>query len=210
MEIKVLDQLVKINIDPNKKIGVMLSGGMDSAIMLFLLLKEIKENNLNVDLTVYNVPNVVDNAAVYSRQVIEYLENYFNIKLKYVNIGDGRAEPLKLIRGPAGQLLKSQQADVLYSGQNQFPSEAANWNSYKEASGNFVRRSPDLPEEDHAKYPFIKLYKKHILELYRLFDQLDLAKITHSCTTLKEEKCHRCLWCEERAWAFSELGLEDN
>lgn len=182
---------------------------MDSAIMLFLILKEINDSKLNADLTVYNVPNVNDNAVIYSRQVVDFLENYFNTKIKLVNIGDGTAEPLRLIRQPAGHLLESGQVDVLYSGQNQFPPEAEQWPAYHAARNGFVRRDPNLPDSDVAKFPFIKLYKHHILEIYRQFDLLELAKITHSCTAQKVGKCEQCLWCVERAWAFTRLGLED-
>ena len=209
MELTVLDQTVKIQLDTAKRIGILLSGGMDSAIMLFLILKEIADNKLNVDLTVYNVPNVNDNAIVYSRRVVDYLERHFNTVIKLVNIGDGRATPLKLIKQPAAHLLESGQVDVLYSGQNQFPPEAQAWTAYQEATGGFVRRNPNEPDSAVAKFPFIKLYKHHILDIYRQFNLLELAAITHSCTAQKEGRCEQCLWCVERAWAFSKLGLTD-
>ncbi len=209
MEINTLDQTISINIDTSKKIGVLLSGGMDSAIMLFLLLKEIKDNNLTVDLTVYNVPNVNDDAAVYAGKIIKFLEEYFNTAIKFKSIGAGDAEPLKLIRQPASEILATKEIDIVYSGQNQFPPEARLWTAYKQAEGNFVRRDPTLPDPVNARFPFIKLYKNHILDLYRQFNILELAAITHSCTMQKTGICGECLWCVERAWAFTQLGLSD-
>lgn len=209
MEINTLDQIVKIDIDPEKRIGVLLSGGMDSAIMLFLILSDITQRDLDVDLTVYNVPNINDDAAIHSRQVVNYLEKYFNTEIKLINIGVGTATPLQLIKEPARQLLENKIVDVLYSGQNQFPEEARSWHSYKAAAGHFARKNPDNADTDTVKYPFIRLHKNHILEIYRQFNLLELAVITHSCTTKTQDKCNNCLWCEERAWAFTKLGLTD-
>lgn len=209
MEINVLNQTVKINLEEGKHIGVMLSGGMDSAAMLFLILKEIKETGSNVRLSVYNVPNVSDNARYYSARVIEYLENYFNLKIKFENIGDGNAVHNKLVNAPADYLLDNNIVDILYSGQNQFPPVAEQWPSYVEVKDKVSRRNPELPDTPKVRYPFIKLYKHHILEIYRQFNILDLANLTHSCTASTTGKCEICLWCTERAWAFSKLGLTD-
>jgi hypothetical protein len=188
----------------------MLSGGMDSAVMLFLILKEITDKQINANLTVFNVPNINDNAFVHSKNVVDYLKKYFNITINLKNIGDGSAHHRKLINEPARALIENKIVDVLYSGQNQFPPESINWESYKALTADrFVRRDPDAPESMFVKYPFIKLYKHHILELYNQFDILDLAYITHSCTREKEIHCKQCLWCTERTWAFDQLKLED-
>lgn len=210
MEINLLDQTVKINLDPRLRTGVMVSGGMDSAALLFLILKEINDTGMNIDLRVYNVPNVNDNAKLHSQDVVNYLEKYFNRKINLINIGDGSAVPLALIRKPAGELLSRGLVDVLYSGQNQFPEEAQTWPAYQAAKGNFVRRDPNKGDDVNAKFPFIRLHKHHILEIYRKFNILDLASITHSCTTQTSGRCQSCLWCVERSWAFSRLGLVDN
>lgn len=210
MKISTLDQIVIVNVPKNKKIGVMLSGGMDSAVMLFLILKEITDKKINSTLTVYNVPNINDNAIVHSKNVVDYLEKYFNITIDLKNIGNGGAHHRSLINDPARSLIENKIVDVLYSGQNQFPPESINWKSYKELGADrFVRRNPDAPESPFVKYPFIKLYKHHILELYNQFDILDLAYITHSCTQEKEIHCRQCLWCTERMWAFDQLKLKD-
>lgn len=209
MEITTLDRTVKIELNTDKRIGVLVSGGMDSAILLFLILKEIKDLNLSVDLTVYNIPNVNDGAMGYSRQVVDYLEKYFDTKINLKNVGSGSASSLQLITAPAKLLLETGEVDVLYSGQNQFPEEAKTWPAYKDAAGFFKRRSPETPDSDHAKFPFIRLEKYHILEIYKQSGVLDLARITHSCTARVNGKCQECLWCKERTWAFTKLGLED-
>ena len=51
-------------------IGIMLSGGMDSALLLFLLLKEKIDINSAAEITAFTVPNIKDNAAEHSLHVI--------------------------------------------------------------------------------------------------------------------------------------------
>lgn len=210
MNITTLDQQINIAIPPpSKKIGILLSGGMDSALLLFLLLKEIELSKSDVELIAYNVPNVNDNARYHSSQVVDYLEKHFNKKINYQSIGDGTLPPRQLINTPADYIIKNQLVDVLYSAQNQFPPDAQAWPAYIKAQGSFKRRDPSLPDPVHSRFPFIRLYKHHILEIYRQYNILDLAYITHSCTARTEGKCGECLWCVERAWAFDKLSLSD-
>lgn len=210
MEIKTLDKIVTLDVPSNKHLGILVSGGLDSALLLFLVIKKIIDNNILCTYTAYTVPNVKDNAEIYSKQVVKYLENYFQIKINHKIIGDGTLPPRKLINIPSGYLLDNSVIDILYSAQNQFPPDAQSWKVYTQNVGiNFKRRDPNLPDPPRVKYPFIKLYKSHILELYRHFQLLDLAAITHSCTELQLGKCNRCIWCLERQWAFTALNLKD-
>lgn len=51
MIINTLDKSIEIVIpNSNKKIGMMLSGGMDSALLGYLLLKEIREQDLSTSI----------------------------------------------------------------------------------------------------------------------------------------------------------------
>lgn len=201
MEIKTLDKTVIIEIPKwAKKIGVMLSGGMDSALMLYLILKEIEINNINVSLTVFNVPNPRDNAEFYSFKIIEYLEKEFQKNINLYHIGNVNLPHNKIIQEPSKQVLKDNIVHVLYSGTNQNPptdfSSLGPWR--RKEKGNL-----------RTEFPFIDLYKTHILEIYKQFNILELCYLTHSCTESKGNKCNQCFQCMERAWAFSSLGLID-
>lgn len=208
MEIQTLDETITLKI-PNgkKKIGVMLSGGADSAILSFLLIKKILDENLSVDFTMYNVPNPVDSAKEHSQNVHEWLNNYYKTNYKLVYIG-GTGNSREIINTPAKNLLESNTVDFLFSGQNQFPPEAKNWPLFVESeqAGKFKRRDPAESDSEYASFPFIKLYKTHVMNLYKLFNVLDLLKVTHSCTESRFV-CNDCIWCHERNWAIKSLNL---
>ena len=181
----------------HKKIGVMLSGGMDSALLLYLILQH-KPRYL--ELEVYNVPNPKDNARYFSNKVIDWIEKNLGCPpINITNLESKNLSPSTLIFQPG--ILRKGLVDRLYSASNQNPPhllEGAPW-----------RRSPYLIQEDNSHFPFITLYKKHILEIYLKYNIIDLAYITSSCTESTDLRCNTCFQCKERAWAFECLGIDD-
>jgi 7-cyano-7-deazaguanine synthase in queuosine biosynthesis len=199
MNINTLDKQVNITI-PHwaKHIGVMVSGGMDSALLLYLLLTEITNKNLDVKLTAYNVPNVRDNAMVHSKNLVEYLQSKLDITINLVTIGEGTLPHNQIIMTPAKYIVDNKLVDILYSGANQNPPVQL------PAEGPW-RRNPSDAVPDHLGFPFIHLYKTHIVEMYRQLDLMDLAYLTHSCTETLFDSCGTCFQCYERAWAMEHV-----
>jgi hypothetical protein len=185
------------------KIGVMLSGGMDSSLLLYLLLKEITDNKKNINLTVFNVPNVLDNAIFFSKRVVNYLEDYFSVKLELINIGDGTLAHNKIIRTPSREIEEKKYVEKLFVGINQNPPVEF------PISGPW-RRDPDSPIPPFYIFPFIRLYKNHILEMYEKYNIMELCYLTHSCTMSTGIRCNNCFQCYERAWAFEQLNIKDD
>ena len=203
MKVETLDCIVNINIaDDVQHIGVMVSGGMDSSILLFLLLKEIQDRQLDVKLTAFIVPVDRLDATGYAYKVIDFLEKYFQIKINSEIIGSGTLPHDLNIKVPAHLILYRKLVDKLYIGINQNP-------PIDFGVPAINRRSPTAAIPDNVEFPFIHLYKNHILELYRIFEVLDLAHITHSCGTNADIRCRRCFHCFERSWAFTELNLTE-
>ena len=184
-------------------IGVMVSGGFDSAILLYLVLKEIQDTNRNIKLTVFNVPNVKDNADYFSNQVVNFLEKHFNKTISDIrSIGDGTLPHNQIIQKPGRYIGENKLVEKLYVGVNQNP-------PIKFPIAGPWRRDPNDIIPDNLSYPFLKLYKTHILDLYSQFGMLELANITHSCTETLNNRCNQCFQCYERAWAYKELNLVD-
>lgn len=204
MNINTLDKQVNITI-PHwaKHIGVMVSGGMDSALLLYLLLTEITNKNLDVKLTAYNVPNVRDNAMVHSKNLVEYLQSKLDITINLVTIGEGTLPHNQIIMTPAKYIVDNKLVDILYSGANQNPPVQL------PAEGPW-RRNPSDAVPDHLGFPFIHLYKTHIVEMYRQLDLMDLAYLTHSCTETLFDSCGTCFQCYERAWAIDHNPAHDD
>lgn len=54
--------------------------------------------------------------------------------------------------------------------------------------------------------PFFNHNKKDIQQLYQTLDIIDtLFPLTRSCFLVKDHHCGKCWWCEERQWAFGRL-----
>jgi hypothetical protein len=194
-----LDKIVKIEMDPSKHIGAMLSGGMDSALMLYIMLMAMP---LGTKLTVFNVPNVKDNAKYFSTKIASFLENKFNYPISIQNVGDTTLPHNKIINYSGKYILENKLVDILYVGINQNPPVIL------PTTGPW-RRNPTDPVPKNLVFPFIDLYKTHILEIYKQLDILELADLTHSCTENIGQRCNICFQCYERAWAYKELGLID-
>src|ERR1035437_5115057 len=134
-------------------IGVLLSGGMDSALLLYLLLLEKITINSKTEITIFNVPNVKDDAAIHSLRIIRFLENYFSIKLNFKYTGDTTLPHYMIINQPAADIINTNMVDILYSGVTQNPPNFFMQGPY--------RRRPDMPTPPRYSYPFLKLYKTH-------------------------------------------------
>jgi 7-cyano-7-deazaguanine synthase in queuosine biosynthesis len=205
MKITCQDQTVADIDIPNhlSHIGVMLSGGMDSSLMLFLILKEMLNLEKTITLTVFNVPK--GDSKTQSRKIVNFLEKEFNTSINLVHLGDITLPHNKIINVPVGYILDNKLVDRLYSGVNQNPPfEFPNVMSPK-------RKPPDSVIPDNLCFPFIRLYKTHILEIYKKFNVLELADLTQSCETQANNiRCNTCFHCHERAWAYTELNLIDN
>jgi hypothetical protein len=203
VKVQTLDHIVDISIPPDAThVGVMFSGGMDSTILLFLMLKEIQDKKLDVKLTAFIVPVESLKAKEHAYRVIDFLEKYFQIKINIEIIGTGLLPHNLNIKVPAHLILYRKLVDKLYLGVNQNP-------PVDFGVPQINRRSPNTPTPHNVEFPFIQLYKKHILELYRIFNVLELAHITHSCGSSADHPCNHCFHCFERSWAFTELNLKD-
>lgn len=62
----------------------------------------------------------------------------------------------------------------------------------------------------HGIYlPFIELEKKHTVDLYYHMNVEHLLPVAHSCTMRGDIHCGTCVCCNERVRGFYELGLVD-
>lgn len=186
-----------LNIDKNLKYGIMLSGGLDSAILLYLILKQ----EPNIDLQSFTIPKH-DGAALYADPILEYFNQKFSIDLpKTILVGDPNAYHRDQSKTAVRDIFQHHPVDFLFIAINQNPPE--------------LDSLPGAPQRDRQSkdarviFPFVDLYKDQILKI--LFEeQLDeLIDLTHSCTEQQQGRCRQCWQCTERVWAFSRLGRID-
>ena len=186
---------MNFNLKPTAHYGIMLSGGLDSAVLLYLMLSE----NKNISIQPFTIPKH-DGSRSYINAILDYMNRQFNIKLPdTILVGDPNLFHAE--QGPSAvkQIKKQYPVNYLFFGSNQNPPVTL-------AGTNPIRIQST---SDSIVLPFFDLYKTSIIEYAVNYNAQELFNLTHSCTEQPIGRCNRCWQCLERAWAFNELNLQD-
>jgi hypothetical protein len=185
-------------IDLDKKYGIMLSGGLDSAVLLYLLIQQepkIQLQPFTIDKT--------DGAGLYANPIINHFNKKFSLTIpKTIYVGDPSVYHRLQSTTAVKDIFSKHPVDYLFIGINQNPPE--------------LDHLPGAPQRDKRSndtriiFPFVEMYKTDIIDLMFQYNQEDLIYITHSCTEQSVGRCNKCWQCTERYWSFSKLGQEDN
>jgi hypothetical protein len=189
-----------MNIDTlnSQKYGIMISGGLDSAILLYLLVK----SNPLINIQPFTIPKK-DGAMIYANPIIDYINQIFNLSIpSTISVGDPSVHHRIQSKIAVEEIFKNYNIDTLFIAINQNPPE--------------LNDLPGAPMRDKKSnnskiiFPFVDLYKDDILKLIIAENQISLIELTHSCTELSIGRCNQCWQCNERAWAFNKLNLVDS
>jgi hypothetical protein len=192
---------IEIALPENKKrIGVMLSGGADSAILLYILALEQKLSGTDHELIPFTVARP-DGAWNYVTPIVDKVNEILGIELPApIQVGDPTLHHSQQGRSGELEARGKYQIDHFYYGSQQHPPV--------QMPGEYPAR-PTKVELPGTTIPFALVDKRHTLDLYNVFDVWPLIELTHSCTAQTEGRCGACYNCTERAWAFTELGFTD-
>lgn len=188
---------VALDIDPDKKYGILLSGGIDSAVLLYLIIKEFPEINLQP----FTIPKA-DGAFLYADPVVDHFNKKFDLQIpNTISVGDPKVHHRQQSTTAVIDIFKNHPVDHLFIAINQNPPEL------NDLPGAPMRDT----KSDNPKivFPFVTLLKTHILDFMFEYSQEDLIDITHTCTEQQIGRCGKCWQCTERIWAFSQLGKTD-
>ena len=225
---------MEIDIKGCKKVGVKLSGGADSAIMLYLLCKNIIEKNLDIE---YIIPITTQNFQKpfnfeFSGKILEWMKKEFPSipfieQHKTVCIGAEDYVPLQtenllelsstsVVDCVLGGITLLPQ-DNLFESSQQGPTDDRSPEAMKDrlAIKFFIanRLEPKKVNGIWCFNPLGLLDKKGIAKLYKDNNLMDsLFPITRSCEWERAEDtnnftthCGMCWFCHEREWAFGRL-----
>lgn len=184
-----------------KKITVGLSGGADSAILLYLLAKEIKDKNSHCTIDTFTIPRP-DNGIRYSPKIAEFINNKLGVNIATpVITGNGDIDHNIVVGEAIKGILSSNQYNKIYIAENKAQENLC--------SAIPPTRSPHKFAWKNISMPFFNLRKSEIIEIYYVVGIEELLKLSHSCTTNTEGRCGWCYNCVERAQGFAELGKTD-
>lgn len=189
-----------VNINPQGKIGVLVSSGMDSTTLLAVL----SSIHPISDITLFNIqtgPNP-------RKPVIEDLLRQMNLPLEVNIVGQSRWEiPMynhhARIFLAMDEIRREWDIDQLYCGNIQSPRE--------EFFPRFDIHSPEFPkrpwrtDDPFLKNPFEHLEKYHVIDLGRRLGIDHLYATTISCNRFELWHCGECMGCDELKWAYIQL-----
>jgi hypothetical protein len=179
-----------ISLSAEKSVGVFLSGGMDSALLLYLLAQKTTK------IQTFTVPKH-DGAERYVAPIVSWVNNKLNYNLPAPMIV-GNPNATHQMQVNTGLFSVYHICDVFYFAGNSYPEDVL---------PNGPRRIQRMNPKEQQ--PFFHLYKTDIVKMYVSFGIMDLLPLTHTCTEQYIGRCNVCWQCRERAWAFRECGLED-
>ena len=181
------------------KIGVLVSGGIDSAILYYLLLLENKlRGNIHEILPISIMRK--EGSRYCSSIVVGHVNAHFKIPFQEPQIvGDNTLPEEEQVKSAVDQALTSG-FNLIYAGViEQLPQHMINWQP--------------IPSRETPKFktPFQSVNKSHIIDMIVKLKQETLFYLTHSCSSESYQvgRCYGCNGCNERAWGFKQLGLTD-
>jgi hypothetical protein len=184
-----------LNLPNTGIIGLYLSGGIESSLLLYLLSMQYSEREIKACILIK--PSRIKLSSV--ENVLDWVEvNTGKGAIREDIFPDIKWNPSKVIVNWGNMLLRSKTIDMLITGGNDYPlDELENMPVRQYMSGNNVY------------HPFRGMLKTEILEIYKRENITDLLHLTHSCFDDMERHCMTCVNCRERIWAFKKLNMED-
>lgn len=210
-------------------LGIQVSGGLDSALLLYLTTNAIQKHQLNLKIQPISVfiPSKVKNIA--STEAIidkireitgaDFINNglIFNMPTEETTTHNGKKDQffVNMIRN----LFNEGKIDFEFNGNTKNPPDAARVGWKNDAHRQKNRDSAaSVYTTTHSASPHYNMDKSDIINLYikhNIFDQI--APLTCSCDeniSIVHEfelnvPCGSCWWCKERRWGFESNNVED-
>lgn len=212
-------QVVDFNIPPEfKKLAINLSGGADSAFLLWQLVKYLREHERK-DSTIFVLTCVNDKkgrwTAGVAKQIIDFIIRTTGttfIRTHYCYYRD--VQDVKYFHEVEDMLFHAGAFRLLLDAlTSNPPSTVEQLQQYRVVSRDKV---PGVVHETFRDYsgrgyytPYKNVDKMWVADQYRRFGLIDtLFPLTRSCEGLADatngftDTCQNCWWCSERDWAF--------
>lgn len=178
------------------KLGVFVSGGIDSALLYYMMLKLNRELGHKHTIIPYTIMRL-EGSRTHALPVISYISSQFGIDAQLNIIGDNTLPEDQQVKSGILEALHKLKIDITYVGViDQLPIHMVGWDTKKPIEG------------PQFKMPLANINKSHVIDLINKLGQQHLFNITHSCI-YELSRCNICNGCNERSWGFAQLGIYD-
>jgi len=193
-----------------KNIGVFLSGGLDSAALLCLIISDLKSKNaLNDFKIICFTVDKGEGQVCYATNVINEVSAMFNVAIEHiVFLNEGFTSRPGRIGKDTYEKISNYTTNILfYQGINNVPpSDVKVFNSSFEG---YIVTEVSVLGKNTMLFPFLNLHKPQIIDIIYKLNCESVIQYTQTCTERSLGRCGVCYWCEERAWGFEMLKKQD-
>jgi hypothetical protein len=186
--------------EPATKLALMLSGGYDSALMLWLWCQ------IDIPANSELIPVCTDRgfgAVPFASRILDEVNCLTgkNLSLTVLPVSPDLHHKKQVI-APVRKAIKQGMFDFVISADTAVHADL----SYQ---------SPDrlhLSKQFSTKnwhLPFLHLDKSHTVQLVHDLNLYWIPRLSHSCTNSHDLRCKQCWQCTERAWAHQVTGIAD-
>ena len=205
-------QIANLDFDLHQgPVGCAVSGGADSAIMLYILMK-----NIEGPIHVYTCANRIKHRVnpVIALRVIGQLIDLTGRDDIYHHSFFVETQTKTSLFSPLSAMIKQHNLNIMYTAGTALPPDRDLFDRTKFSSDNGLytarNQNEQRPVYNGPYYsPWWNKDKRFIAEVYRQLDMAEtLYPITRSCESLTQTEghCGQCWWCEERVWAFGKIN----
>lgn len=185
-------RLINVSLANVDKVAVTFSGGMDSTLLLYMLIREKESLGLNTEIHCFTATQC--GTKIHSQNVLA-LPEFAGKVIHHTDVDNPINESVKpVIRN----LLDA--GWITYGASNTVPLE--------EIGGRYPPRPVKNPDNPNLILPFLFLFKYHILDAYYKLEIQHILPTTHTCTEIVTGECGLCYACREKDWAYTKLNIE--
>ena len=178
-----------------KQVGVFISGGIDSALLYYLLLKENQHNSHTIH------PLIItrkEGSRYFARPIIEKINQLLGISVPIKRVGNTSLPEPQQVTSAVEQAFRLLKLEEIFVG--------LIYNRPEHTVGFDPIPVPEMP---YLHTPFRHLEKSHIIDIYYQLGIQHLLEYTHSCDQSETTQCGICNGCREQAWGFLEVSQTD-
>lgn len=195
-------------------VAISVSGGIDSALLLYFLMKYSKNHIYITTCSNRSRHNRNARAAIDVVSVMSEVTGFNNFThlIDYTGSSLGNITCTESYKDIVGRALKKLHTEskifFSYTGNTANPPQEVMSKFVYECGTEFDRDPNTIRDiyEDIAIRPWTNINKRKIAEIAKNEGLTDiLLRVSNSCETdknMKEGHCEQCWWCQERYWAF--------
>ncbi|MCB0419619.1 MAG: hypothetical protein KDD61_01395 [Bdellovibrionales bacterium] len=213
---------VTIDVRPYKSVALTVSGGLDSASLLFMICESAIQHHLEDSFKIFafTVPNRGDVFCGYfAALVVQKAQNHFHNKVIIEHIvhnsslgGKYKTEAMEAFQK---EMARTGKIEAFFDGVTLNPTDPSF--QFQPPGGDYVKKmshrdfdchQPKTVKKQayHIDYcrPLANVDKRFVRDYFQKHGLLEeMIEITRSCTDFNSVECGCCWWCQERQWVLN-------